>query len=287
MKKSKKIRYLLEYAIILFLYYTLRVLPFKLRVRVGGAILAPIASKSRKFRNRIETNLKLIFPELTAKQRKEIRLSVGKTFGRTFIEVLNSDHYTKHQELFHASGPGLDALKKAQAEGRGAILVTGHFGQSGAVRSYLAKNGIDVGAIYRPSDNSYFDRLYLKQIKFAGRHIFPTGRRGSLKVARHIISGGVVLLHLDQRYKDGETLDFLGQPAATSTSLTDITIKYNLPFIPVYGIRREDSLDVDIILEAPIPHTDAITMTQAANDSLAAQVRKNPGQWYWLHNRWN
>lgn len=286
MKQSKKIRHLFEYSIILFLYYSLRLLPFETRVKTGGTILAAIISKSRKFRNRIEENLRLIFPDLTAEQRAEIRLSVGKNFGRTFIEVLNSDHYANHQELFHVSGPGLDALKEAQADGRGAIIVSGHFGQSGAIRSYLAKNGIEVAAFYQPSSNRYFDRLYLKQIKFAGRYIFPTGRRGSLNLTKHIIGGGVVLLHLDQRYTKGETLDFLGHPAATSTSMADIAIKYDLPFIPAYGTRSEDSLDVDLEFETPIPPSDAITMTQHANDSLSARVRKTPGQWYWMHRRW-
>jgi len=286
MKKSKKVRHLFEYTIINILYYGLRVLPFALRVKLGGAVLAQIIRRSRKFRMRIQENLKLVFPEMSPKQRERIRLSVGKTFGRTFMEVLNSDSYAKHQDLFHISGPGLQALKDAQAEGRGAILVSGHFGQSGAIRTYLAKNGIEVAAFYHPSANTYFDRLYLKQIKFAGRYIFPTGRRGSLNLTRHIIGGGVVLLLLDQRYVKGEVLDFLGQPAATSTSMADIAIKYNLPFIPVYGTRHEDSLEVDVDFEQPIPHTDATTMTQLANDSLSARVRKSPGQWYWLHKRW-
>jgi len=286
MKNSKKISHLFEYAIINILYFSLRVLPFKLRVKIGGAILAPIVTRSKKFRKRIDTNLQLIFPEMSASDRDSIRLSVGKTFGRTFMEVLNSDSYANHQDLFHVSGPGLKALKNAQAEGRGAILVTGHFGQSGAIRTYLAKNGIEVAAFYRPSKNKFFDRLYLKQIKFAGRYIFPTGKRGSLKLTRHLIGGGVVLLLLDQRYMEGEVLDFLGQPAATSTSMAGIAVKHNLPFIPVYGTRHEDSLEVDLEFESPIPHSDASTMTQLANDSLSARVRKTPGQWYWLHLRW-
>ena len=35
-----------------------------------------------------------------------------------------------------------------------------------------------------------------------------------------------------------------------------------------------------------MPHGDPVTMTQALMDSLAAQVRERPGQWFWVHRRW-
>jgi KDO2-lipid IV(A) lauroyltransferase len=40
------------------------------------------------------------------------------------------------------------------------------------------------------------------------------------------------------------------------------------------------------VLEAPVPHSDAVTMTQALNDSLTARVEADPGQWFWVHRRW-
>lgn len=286
MTQSKTARYLLEYALILVLFYGLRLLPFTARIKTGGAILAPIISRSRYYRTRIENNLKLIFPEMPELERDKIRHEVGKTFGRTFTEILNNDTYAKQQHLFHPSGPGLEALTNAQEEGRGVILVTGHFGQSGAARIYLGNKGIEVGAVYRPSNNTYFDRLYLKQIANAGKDIFPTGRRGTMQMVRHVKKGGIVLVLLDQKYRKGTKLKFLGHNASTATAIAEIALKFNLPLIPVYGTRHEESLEVDIDFEAPIPHSNSKTMTQLANDSLSAKVRDNPGQWYWMHQRW-
>ena len=67
--------------------------------------------------------------------------------------------------------------------------------------------------------------------------------------------------------------------------------------------RRGDGLDVtdeasvarvlgalepgfDLVIEPPVPHSDPLTMTQALNASLEAQVRAHPEQWLWIHNRW-
>ena len=224
---------------------------------------------------------------MTPDEIRQITKTVGNNFGRSFVEILNNDVSQKFPELRHASGPGLQVLRDAAAAGTGAIIVSGHYGQWDGARHYLKSEGMEVGAIYRPSNNHYFDRIFVPQIEQAGKPAFPSGRRGTTDMVRHVRAGGMVAILLDQRFGKGEALDFMGQPALTSTAAASVALKYNLPMIPVYGTRRDSSLDVDIVFEAPIAHTDATTMTQAANDSLTAQVRRNPGQWYWLHKRWS
>jgi KDO2-lipid IV(A) lauroyltransferase len=65
-----------------------------------------------------------------------------------------------------------------------------------------------------------------------------------------------------------------------------LALRCNALLVPIYGIRRPDGLTFDTIIEAPVPHTDKMTMTQALTDSLDARVRAHPGQWFWVHRRW-
>ena len=285
-KRTKKLRHLVEYALIWSFLRGGRILPFALRVKVGGAMLGALVANAKTPRSRIENNLRKVYPDMPTDQRRKITKAVGANFGRSFVEILNNDASDRHPQLRHASGFGLEVLREAHAQGRGAIIVSGHFGQWDAARLFLKSEGIEVGAIYRPSNNQYFDRIFVPQIENAGKPAFPSGRRGTTNMVRHVRSGGMVAILLDQRFAKGEELDFLGHPALTSTAAASMALKYDVPMVPVYGIRREGSLDVNIVFEAPIPHTDAVTMTQAANDSLAARVKDNIGQWYWLHQRW-
>ena len=285
--RSRNLRYGVEYALVRMFLGVLKVFPFKQRVKYGGAFLGTLIANVQTSRQRIEDNLRKIHPDLTSNEVRQITKAVGANFGRSFVEILNNNVSEKFPELRHASGAGLQVLRDAAAAGTGAIIVSGHYGQWDAARHYLKSEGMEVGAIYRPSNNHYFDRIFVPQIEHAGKPAFPSGRRGTTEMVRHVRAGGMVAILLDQRFGQGEALDFIGQPALTSTAAASIALKYNLPMVPVYGTRRKGSLDVDIVFEAPIPHTDATTMTQAANDSLTAQVRQNPGQWYWLHNRWS
>ena len=286
-KRSGNFRHGIEYALVRVFLGVLKVFPFKSRVKYGGAFLGTLIANVKTSRQRIENNLRKIYPDMTPDEIRQITKTVGGNFGRSFVEILNNDISQKFPELRHASGPGLQVLRDAAAAGTGAIIVSGHYGQWDGARHYLKSEGMEVGAIYRPSSNHYFDRIFVPQIEHAGKPAFPSGRRGTTEMVRHVRAGGMVAILLDQRFGKGEALDFMGQPALTSTAAASIALKYDLPMIPVYGTRRDGSLDVDIVFEAPIAHTDATTMTQAANDSLTAQVRRNPGQWYWLHKRWS
>ena len=96
----------------------------------------------------------------------------------------------------------------------------------------------------------------------------------------------MALLH-DQRVYRGADLTFMNRPALTALTAAELGLKFGVPVIPCYGLRDEaDPSKVEVILEAPIPQTDAVTMTQALNDSLERQVRAHPDQWFWLHRRW-
>jgi len=284
--KLKNVVYFLQNMAMQILIAILRLLPFTTRVRVGGAVIGFFTSRIKTTRERIGKNLHRIFPDISEEKEHALIKAVGRNAGASIIEILNNDDFAKQQHLFHASGDGLAALFDARKEGKGAILVSGHFGSWEAGRQYLKANGCEVGAVYRANNNPYYDNLHLKMIKRGGQPIFPTGRRGTMNMVRHVKDGGVVAILHDQMQRRGADLDFMGENAKTSVAAAELALKYNIPLIPFYGVRRNNSPDIDIVFEAPIPVTDATTMMQAANDSLTVMVRQHPEQWYWLHQRW-
>ena len=170
--------------------------------------------------------------------------------------------------------------------GQGVLLVSGHFGQWEAVRGMLKARGIDVGALYRPLKNPYLQAMYFDQMSLSGSPLFPRSRQGMRELVRHLRSGGIVAVLLDQYVQGGEPIDFLGKPAPTGIAIAALALKFGVPIIPAYGTREPDGLHVAIEFEAPIPPSTPEAMTQSAADSLAARVRARPEQYFWLHRRW-
>ena len=96
--------------------------------------------------------------------------------GRTLFEIYHDAEFQTQYHKFSASGPGLIALKEAQAAGKGAIIVSGHFGQWEAVRAVIKMHGLESGAVYRPHKNRHYARRILAGIE-AGGSRFSNGQR--------------------------------------------------------------------------------------------------------------
>lgn len=263
-----------------------RALPIRARLAFASAFTRTLVAVMPPMRARVEGNLRLIFPDMPADERRRIRSAMANSFGRTMIEVMTPADFEARADWTGPEGPGWSALLEARAAGRGALLVSGHFGQWQAVRAALKTHGIESGALIRPVKNPWLNREYLACVEAGGRPVVGRNSSGLRDLVRHLRGGGVMAILLDQYTKRGIPIDFLGQPAPSGTFVAELALKYGLPMIPVYGTREADGLHVRIVFEAPIPPTTPEAMTQAAADSLAARVRETPGQYYWLHRRW-
>jgi len=260
---------------------------FDLRSRALGTTLGAVLRWFPPARNRFDREVKKVFPEMGRSSRAKLGQNMGRHMGRTLFEIYHGAEFQTQHHKFHASGPGLAALKDAHAAGKGAIIVSGHFGQWEAVRAVIKMHGLESGAVYRPNKNRHYQRRLLAGIEAAGKPILATGRPGTKALVRHLRDGGIISILLDEKYPEGVQLPFLGSDALTSLSAAQLALKYDLPMIPAYGIRTDDGNAFRVEFEAPIAHTDSITMTQAFNDSLSARILADPEQWYWMLRRWD
>jgi len=259
---------------------------FDMRSRGLGTTLAAVMRWFPPARLRFDREVGRVFPEMSRKDRARLGQDMGRHMGRTLFEIYHDAEFQTQHEKFRVSGPGLDALKAAQASGKGAIIVSGHFGQWEAVRAVLKMHGLESGAVYRPHKNAHYERRLRAGIEAGGMPILATGRVGTGALVRHLRGGGIISILLDEKYAEGVLLPFLGIDALTSLSAAQLALKFGLPMVPAYGIRIEDGNAFRVEFEAPIPHSDSLTMTRAFNDSLSARIMENPDQWYWMLRRW-
>jgi len=256
------------------------------QARVFGNMVGFVMRWYPPARWRFDKEVRRVFPDMPRAQRAKLSRDMGRNMGRTLFEILHNAEFQLRQDRFHVSGPGLAVLEQARAAGKGAIIVSGHFGQWDAVRAVLKAKGMETGAVYRRQRNRFYQQGFLKGIEQGGRPMIPTGRAGTRDLVRHLRKGGFLAILLDEKYAEGIPVPFLGHPALTSTSAAAMALKYDIPLIPAYGTRRPCGSEFDVHFEAPIPQSDPITMTTAINDSLSVRVFENPGQWYWLLRRW-
>jgi len=259
---------------------------FEMRSRALGSAIGMVMCWFPPARWRFEREVLRVFPNMPRAERARLSRDMGRRMGQTLFEIYHCAEFQTRQDRFNVSGPGLAALEEAHAAGKGAIIVSGHFGQWEAVRAVLKARGMETGAVYRPQSNPHYQRRLLSGIEAGGKPILETGRIGTKALVRHLREGGFMAILLDEKYPEGVRIPFLGKPALTSLAAAQLALKYGLVMVPAYGIRSADGNSFDVEFEQPIPHTDPHTMTLAFNDSLSARILANPDQWYWLLGRW-
>lgn len=260
-------------------------LPYEKRVPFMGwvfqRVLGPLG-----FNTRTKANLDYVCPELDAPTRKALCAQVADNFGRSLIELQSGAEFAARVKDTPVSGPGLAALHAAHAQGKPVILVSGHFGNYDAWRAKLISMGFRVGGLYKPMSNSLTNASYIQKIESIGKPLFPRGNAGMANMVRFLRKGGMLGILGDLYVSDGELINFMGRPARTATSAAKLALKYDALLVPLYATRTPNGLGFRIEVEAPIPHSDPIQMTEALNASMEQRVRAHMGQWFWVHRRW-
>lgn len=261
-------------------------LPFNRRRDLMAAVMTRAIGPLAGYGRRAQANLGLIYPDMPKAERNRIVRDVLGNAGRTIIENYSWRDFGQHLSTTLPSGAGLVALERARTEGRPVLFVTGHYGNHEAPRQVLTRMGYNIGGLYKPMRNPYFNAHYIRTMTQMSGPVFPKGPQGTRGFVRHLKAGGMATLLFDVHDRDGVPLPFLGHPARTSTSAADLALRYDAVLIPYFGVRLPDGMNFSVELDAPIPPGDPVEMTLSMTASLEARIARDPGQWFWVHRRW-
>ena len=191
----------------------------------------------------------------------------------------------------------LQALESALAQGKGVLVLTGHFGNfevatAAGLDRYPHARG-RFWFVRRPIKPAWLDALLTRRFRRAGFGVLP--KRGGLDaILDRLSAGDLVVFPFDQHAgrKDGVVVDFFGHPAGTFRSLAILALNTGAPVVPAASWREPDGHHVLRFEEAlaPIESDDvneAIRRnTRAYNAALERMILRHPEQWWWVHRRW-
>jgi KDO2-lipid IV(A) lauroyltransferase len=290
MKRIQKyimnISYASQALLIISFLNILKILPYRLRILIGSIIFRFFLSPLTGNKKRIENNLNLVLPDLPESDKKNLIKNCLNNIGMTMFELLSPNDFKLTGQKANILGPGSSLLEKARANSQPVILVSGHFGNYDVVRANLISKGYQLGALYRPMNNPYFNKTYVKNISEIGRPLFPRGKKGMAEMMEFLRDGKLIALLIDQHMQNGEPLKFFGKTAYTATSAAKMALKYNAILMPFFAVRKGNTSRFDLHFEEPIEHSDPVKMTQEFNDRLESRVKANAEQWLWTHKRW-
>ncbi|UCG16238.1 MAG: lysophospholipid acyltransferase family protein [Phycisphaerales bacterium] len=188
---------------------------------------------------------------------------------------------------------GIQAALEVLLQGKGALLLTGHFGNWELAGYLLATYGFDVVAVMRPLDNLYINRFVVNTRRRRGLRLLD--KKGASAQAEDVIRSGAALGFIaDQNAgRKGLFVDFFGRKASTYKSIGLLAMATQVPIIIGYARRTGDSFFYEVGVQRIIyPHEwrdrdDPLRwITQEYTAAIEAFVRDCPEQYLWIHRRW-
>ena len=271
--------------VVLGLIRSLRILPYRKRVAFMGKVASRFIGPLAGYRKRVFDNLALVAPDVSQKDAREIFRASADNLGRNVAEIFYWDAFLKSVKDTPFIGEGWPEVSQAFEAGSPVIFISGHFGNLNALRAKSASMGQKIVGIYQPLENESLNDPYVEAMQKISPMV-PRDASGMRAFMKELKQGRSVALLHDQALPNGVPLEFFGKPAKTVLTPAELALRFNALLVPAYGIRRNDGISFELIVEKPIPHSTPEEMMQQANDSLEARVREHMGQWLWMHRRW-
>ena len=264
-------------------------LPLTAVFRLGWALGSLAYWVAPPYRRLVLHNLTIAFgrekspAELRALARKHFATLGANIFSNVKLPTLTADEIRAVVTV-----DGLETLQEGSKIGCGYVMVISHLG-SWEMFAQLSPIffGCKVGTIFQALSNPHIDAEVRRDRARLGLELFER-KAGFIKAGQFMREGGAVGILMDQHAGDaGLWCPFFGRLASTTKLPATLALRTGAWLVPA-AVHTAGVARWHCIIQPPVPTNgeDADAITARLNPVLEAQIRHQPADWFWVHNRW-
>lgn len=218
-------------------------------------------------------------------------------FGPMIVEVLSFPIYTEETMKKKVTIRGKEYLDELLATGKGAVIMASHAGNWELLGAVLATEGYPLISVAQQQNSGSADKFINEYRAMMHQHV--TYKTGVRDMIRFLSEGHYIGLLMDQDPTNaGIMVKLFGRDTLTADGPAKFAGIDNYPILSIF-IHEDRPYHHVIDVLPPLWPYDGLgkltkdekkkimyEATQQLNDRLEAQIRKYPGDWFWLHNRW-
>ena len=289
----KIIRYFLEFILVIFFFLVFKIIGLKLSSDLGEIIGKYFGPLFRK-KTIAKKNILIAFPNFNEKSINEMIDRMWKNIGRIFGEYIHINKFSiidnSKKKIVFTNRDDVKILKK---NNKPIVFFSGHFANFELMAKCLQELGFDIGAIYRPLNNIFLNPImeFIRK-KYICPIQIEKGSNGTKKLIKHISNNNPLALMVDQRLSSSIRVPFFDQPATTTITPAQLTIKYDALLVPVF-LKRLEKTNFEFFIEEPLITNrtndydkDIFNITQIMNIKIEEFIKRDPAHWLWSHDRW-
>ncbi len=259
-------------------------------VQTLGQVLGGLGSKIPNQERAIAAlNLKLCFPELSAKELEHLTRRSLEESAKTALELGAMWRWPIERLVELEEGvEGEALLQQALESNRGTVLLAPHLGNWEFLNHFLMHRA-QLVCLYRPPRIAELDAMILQARGRTGCISAPATRGGVRRVLKALGAGELVLILPDQEplKANGVSAPFFGIPALTMTLVARILRRTGAQPLFVFAHRQPSGKFRVRFVKAPdgLDDSDEVTAAASLNAGVEACVRLCPEQYLWSYKR--
>ncbi len=259
--------------------------------RLGGALGMLIYRSLSRYRHVAHKNIHLIYgDELSDAEQTKMAKDVFRHFGQWAMEFIKMPQISDSDIDNISVAAGEENVTASLADGRGALLISGHLGSWEFIGRWLTQRGFNLNVVARDARNPAATKIMEKTRLGNGANVLYRGNsaRGIFKALKR---NEIVAILPDQNAAD-VFVPFFGKQTGTVDGPAVLHLRTGAPLLFCWCIRGEEG-KFHITFEPPViiektgdQQADILSVMTLINERLEIQIRKYPTQWLWLHDRW-
>ena len=241
----------------------------------------------RRRRGIAQTNVALCFPESPDAERAGIVRRHFRSLGIGLVEIAIAWWGCDKQIADRARIRGSEHLEAALSDGKGVLLLSGHF-TTFEIGGRILTSRYPGGATYRPHNDPWWDSVIR-----AGRERYVSdliGHKDARAMVRYLGRNRILWYAPDQNASGGRRVfaRFFAEQAATTTATAWLATKSGARVVPFLSYRRADESGWDVVLGPALedfPSGDDLIDAERLNAVLEAGIGRCVEQYLWVHRR--
>ncbi len=262
-------------------------LPFGAALAVGAGVGRLLFYLSGARRRIVDINLARCFPDKPPAERERIKRACYRNIGISLIEMAICWWWPAERLRSRVEIRGKEHVDALRADGRGVILLTGHF-TSLEIGARLLALYMPVQVMYRTQRNELFDSyLYTRRSSY---FVNAVSRKNMRRLIKGIRDGVPTWYAPDQDFARERNVfaPFMGIATATITASSRLAQSSGAAMLPYYPERKADGSGYILHIEPPLPDFpsgDDLADASAINQSIETFARRQPENYMWIHQR--
>jgi KDO2-lipid IV(A) lauroyltransferase len=286
MKNLLKLRYLLEFTLILFLYYLFKVLGLRVSRFFWKNFVGFLGTKL-PVNKVVKKNIDICFPDLNQKQKNVLAKQIWQNFGIIIAEFPFMHKISKNIEKY-IDEESLQKAKQMAGKHKKLIFCSGHVANwelLGPVNIFIGFKQI---VFYRRVNNQYLDNWVRRNRKDFVQDYIPKSLNAAKKIlefAKDKNANSIALL-IDQKDSRGIEIEFFGKKVAASDIFAQVSNKYKIPII-FFALKRTANYKYELESTLIEPKENSKEIIEQAYGYLEEYIKQNPSQWFFMHKRFD